>query len=769
MELRETFVKLFTDAAMDKPSRQSVVVKDNAWVITIKGNREKWEEMIHAACVPSHAEQFVSDDTLTVRWPSLADLIFGEQGLIAQRLGDYEVRLPQVHMARLVQRAIEMGEPAIIEAGTGTGKSYAYAAVGMAMNKKLIISTSNKALQAQLYQKDIPFLCTLFPGKKVAIAQGKSNYLCRIKCQDKNNRLKIDDYGLALWYAATETGNVEELDFHVADVAKWTADEECTGKRCPFYADCFYYKAKAERQNADVIICNHALLVLDRVVPNILPGADVVVVDEAHKLAEYARNALGQEYTLGSISKTLAMAFEHTPNTSSAERYLQLYGEEIRCFVGDSKDREVGIASHHEFEIGKRLATELYEIADEIWAQEDTPADGDEIRLMKRSQKVRKLGDKIRIASNKTLDGYVRWIETEKQNMVCAPYNVADFIGRMAGFETTVHKVNNKGECARCGRILTADAVHVLDSMAYGPDCIRHVDLFGDAEVMHLAEWLSQEDEIIIKHDPTSIIFTSATIAAPSLTHFMHETGVQHGFQMLADSPFDYPNNALLYVPNGETPTPDSTDYPAYMVNALRSLTLTARGGAFLLFTSYKNMQHAVVNLRQTFERNKLKVFVQGELPKGEIIKQFRENGNAVLFATKSFWEGVSIEGGALRLVVIDKMPFAAPSPLSKARETTVKNPFIDMHVPEMIIDLKQGSGRLIRKTTDYGVIAILDSRVRLKPYGRSMVLPALPPAKLVSSLTAIDDFFQQRRIAGNIVPIRLDQVDLDFPVELAF
>lgn len=831
MELRETFVKLFTDAAMDKPSRNSVIVKDGKWVLTIKGNREKWQEMMQAACVPSIAQQVIDGDTLTVTWESLADSIFGENGMIAQRLGDYEVRHPQIHMARLVQRAIEMGEPAIIEAGTGTGKSYAYAAIGMAMNKKIIISTSNKALQAQLYQKDIPFLCELFPGKKVAVAQGKSNYLCRAKCQESNpqivkitdsivkleRRIKIlkdsfygkaysdqsqreidkreidvaeheltnarseatkitrqaktliTDNALISFYVRTETGNVEELEFSVKDLDKWTADDECTGKHCPFYGHCFYYDAKAKRNSADVIICNHALLVLDQVVPNVLPGADIVVVDEAHKLTEYARNALGQEYTLNSISKTLAMAFEHTNDTALGEKYLQLYRDEITNYLHGTNDREIGIATPTEFEKGQRLASELYEIADNIWLAEDTPCNGEEIRLMKRSQRVRKLADKIRIASNKTIDGYVRWIERETENIVCAPYDVSSFIGSMAGFETSVHHVDNRGECARCGRILTADAVHVLDGKAYGPDCIRHVDLFGDAEVMPLNEWLNQEDEITVKHDPTSIIFTSATIAAPSLSHFMRETGVQHGFQMLAESPFDYQNSALLYIPNGETPTPDSGEYLSYLTNALRSLVIASKGGAFLLFTSYRNMQHAASTLRDTFKRNGLTCFVQGELPKGEIIKQFKADGNAVLFATKSFWEGVSIDGAALRLVVIDKMPFAAPSPLSKARETTVKNPFIEMHVPEMIIDLKQGSGRLIRKTTDYGVIAILDTRIRLKPYGRSMVLPALPPAPLVSSLDAVSEFFNDRRRAANVVPTRLDQIDLDMPIELAF
>ncbi len=744
MDLRETFVKLVTDAAQDKPSRPSVRIIDGQWTLTIKGNRDKWPEMKEAACVPENATELVEGETLTVQWPSLADQIFGADGLLAQHVEGYEVRLPQIHMARLVQRAIEMGEPAIIEAGTGTGKSFAYAAIAMAMNKRVIISTSNKALQAQLYQKDIPFLCEIFPGKRVALAQGKGNYVCHANCNGK----QIEDLRFAEWIMRTQTGNVEELDFAVKDVNQYTADDECTGKKCDFYDKCFYYNARAERQNADVIITNHALLVLSYLVPaaNILPTAEVVVVDEAHKLADYARNALGQDFTIGSIKKVLGKAFEDGASTANAERLLQNFGAELAGFTALARDRELGIASDHEFEDGKRLASELYDVANEIWPEEDSPEDKEQIKLMKRAQRVRNLADKIKGASSKTVKGFVRWIEIESHKMINAPYDVSAFIGRMAGFETHKPEERNRGECARCNRVLTAKMVHVLDGIAYGPDCIRHVDLFGDAEVVPLHDWLNHEEQIEVDHTPTSIIFTSATIAAPTLSHFMRECGLDHGFQMIADSPFNYEANALLYVPNGETPTPDSAQYPAYMVQEMRKLVLGAKGGAFLLFTSYRNMQHAVSALRHDFGRAGLEVYVQGELPKGEIAKRFRSDGNAVLFATKSFWEGISIEGAALRLVVIDKLPFAAPSPMSKARETTVNNAFFEMLLPEAIIDLKQGAGRLIRKQTDYGAIAILDSRVRLKSYGRSQVIPALPPAKLVSSSFAVDEFFHQRR-----------------------
>lgn len=780
MDLQDTFVKLFTAAAKDDPNRRpSVQIVDGFWTLTIKGNRESWEEKVKVACVPSTAIQSINGDTLTVKWISIADEIFGPNGLFDRNLPGYEMRKPQLHMARLVQRSIEMGQPAIIEAGTGTGKSFAYAAVAMGMNKRVVISTSNKALQSQLYSKDIPFLCKLFPGKKVAMAQGKSNYLCRKKCQDSFGNVKIDDYTLAKWYPTTDTGNVEELDFHLHGVKNWTVDDECNGKRCNFYPTCFYYLAKEERKDADVIICNHALLILDRLYPaaSILPGCDVVVVDEAHKLADYARNALGQEFTMDSIKTTLSMAFDILREqdgspTAIAEGMLQNFWLDIKSCCNESKDREIGIKHDQKFDIGLGLAAELTEIANMIWNPEDTPEDDEAIKNAKKANKVRILADKVMAFSVPTVAGHVRWIVPETYNLVNVPFDVSTFIGEMAGFTTDAPATDDKTCCARCGRPLTS-SVHVLEGRAYGPNCIRHVDLFGDAEIIPLSEWAQQAVEPETHHAPTAIIFTSATIAAPDLNHFMRTCGIKRGFQMIADSPFDYESNALLYVPNGDAPIPSAQNWQSYMIEELRKLVISSKGGAFCLFTSYSNMQYAVKSLRSSFHDAGLKVFVQNELPKGEITKQFKADGNAVLFATKSFWEGISIEGAALRLVVIDKMPFAAPSPLMKAREASVNNPFIELHVPEMVIDLKQGTGRLIRRMDDWGVLALLDSRARLKPYGRSMVLPALPQARLTASTYEIDEFFQKRRaVVTKVVtdfPVTIDKKVMDELEELGF
>ena len=266
------------------------------------------------------------------------------------------------------------------------------------------------------------------------------------------------------------------------------------------------------------------------------------------------------------------------------------------------------------------------------------------------------------------------------------------------------------------------------------------------------------------------VIFTSATLAAPDMSHFLRESGLPYALQMQVDSPFDYKRNALLYIPNGTTPDPGSDAYLTYLIDDLRRLVQASRGGAFLLFTSYHTLNEAVQALRYDFESRGWPVLVQGELPKLEIAKRFREQGSSVLFATKSFFEGVSIDGDALRLVVIDKMPFEAPNPLNTAQEAALTRwamangqsqraaefyPFNALRVPKMVIELKQGVGRLIRTATDRGVMAILDPRIRVKQYGRQAVLPSMPPARLVASAWDVEQFFEGQRptIAIPIVP----------------
>lgn len=763
-------LSLWQSACQDTPSRPSARVEDGHFVLTVNGNRANWTAICQAAGVPDHAAQTIDGDTLTVRWESVADAIFGPGGMMAEALPNYEVRLPQLHMARLVQRAIEMGQPAVIEAGTGTGKSFAYAAVCMALGKKLLISTSNKALQMQLMGKDLPFLCTLFPGKRVAVSVGKSNYACRANCDLPGDPgALISSTPLYDWYKSTSTGNTEEITFapDYKALKAMQVDDECTGKHCEFYATCFYYAARAALKNADVVVTNHALLCLDQVAEgHILPPADVVVVDEAHKLPDYMRSARGAEVTINQVQRAIALAdgYAGMDALNDAQDALWTLERAVNIHTARTKDPQVQIGKDTELDGAGALAAQLLALAGGVWAEDELPGDPDEIKRARRATRIRSMAAKIAVLAGPTLPGYVRWIDQgrgDEPGKLCAqPFDVSQWIAELAGVKAEATQGRpDRTRCARCARTLTAARVAVLDGLPYGPDCIGHVDLLGDAETVNLADWLAEthDDAPALTYSARATVFCSATLAAPDMAHFMRSAGLPAALQMQAASPFDYATNALLYLPSAAAPAPSTPEWGAWAIAEMRNLVLASGGGAFLLFTSYTAMHSAVQELRGVLAARRLTMLVQGDMPKAEIARRFRDDGNAVLFATKSFFEGVSIDGAALRLVVVDKMPFEAPSPLTQAMEADLldkaraagmsgkaleMHPFNALRVPRMIIELKQAVGRLIRTQTDTGVMAVLDSRIRSAMYGRSMVIPSLPPAQLVSRPEMVQSFF---------------------------
>jgi|GEM_PF-480215 len=760
-------ISLWQSACQDTPKRPSARVEDGHFVLTINGNRDNWAAIVQAAGVPAEAPQTIDGDTLTVRWPSVADQIFGADGAIAQLLPNYEVRLPQLYMARLVQRAIEMGQPAVVEAGTGTGKSYAYAAVCMALDKKVIISTSNKALQMQLIEKDLPFLQRIYPGKRVAVSVGKGNYACRLKCGEYGE--KISGNELFDWYQRTATGNTEEIDFAVGvkSLKSIAVDDECTGKHCPLYAECFYYRARAALQNADVVVTNHALLCLDQVTEgHILPPADVVVVDEAHKLPDYMRGAWGAECTIPQVQRTISLAegFADMDAMNDALDALYIIERSINLYTARTTDTQVQVQREQEIDGAAALSALLLDLANDVFPEDELPTDPDETKQARRATRIRNMVGKLAQLAGPTPDGYVRWIEqgrnSDPAKLVAQPFDVSRWIAQLAGINAVPATQRPDWTCCeRCHRTLTAEKVAILDGKPYGPDCIHAVDAFGDAETVLLADWLSLDrtEAPMLTYSAKATIFCSATLAAPDMAHFMTQAGLPQALQMQAASPFDYANNALLYLPSGTAPAPSAQGWLAWAIDEMRQLVLASRGGAFLLFTSYSAMNQAVSELGRTFAARGLTVLVQGEMPKLELARRFRSDGNAVLFATKSFFEGVSIDGAALRLVIVDKMPFEAPTPLTQAMEADMLDkaraagisgktlelyPFNHLRVPRMIIELKQALGRLIRTSTDTGVMAVLDSRVRASMYGRSAVIPSLPPAALCSRMALVQAFY---------------------------
>jgi Rad3-related DNA helicase len=368
---------------------------------------------------------------------------------------------------------------------------------------------------------------------------------------------------LAQWYAETATGNTEEITFAVerAHLAQITVDDECTGKHCPSYADCFYYRNRASLEGADVVITNHALLCLNEITGGaLLPPCDLVVVDEAHKLADYARNALGAEFTLGQISKALhlAMGLADGELIDYAETHAIKFEGAINRYIASADSPQVGVHGEDAFSDGEALANVLTMIADQVFSADELPNDGEEKKLQKRADRIRRMADKVLLMALPTPAGFVRWIEPARGDdpmTLCAkPFDVSDFIGALAGVRTEdAPKLADHTRCARCARTLTADKVAVLEGKPYGPDCIHYVDVFGDAETMALADWLGidRDAPAEVTHGSRAIVFCSATLAAPDMAHFLTTAGLPDAMQMVAASPFDYAENALLYVVDG--------------------------------------------------------------------------------------------------------------------------------------------------------------------------------------------------------------------------
>lgn len=684
--LRTTLRRLWESACKEMPERPSCQVVDGQFVFTISGNRDNWVMLVEAAGVPSHADQYVEGDTLTCTWESHADRIFGEGGLMAQRLPDYEVRAPQIHMARLIQRAIEMNEHAVIEAGTGTGKSFAYAAICMAMRKTAVISTSNKALQAQLYGKDLPFLAQLFPGQTFALALGKGNYACKEKAETEGDlftepEVRIEDSQLRDWYLNTRTGNTEEIRFSVnrEDVTAITVDDECTGKNCPFYSTCFYYRARAARDQASIVVCNHALLAQNFITGgSLLPPWDVLIVDEAHNLVADVRKAVGAELTIGAIhrhinrcAKDIASESIQFANALVDQFAIEAFGLDLPGDVVLQSD----VPDGKSFPCGEKLHLALLDLADLVWDEADLPRNQAEAKTAKRAESVRSAAH--RLSAFLGNNDIVRWQETGRgqQALMAMPHYVGDYID-----------------------VLT---------------------------------------------DGKPAIFTSATLATPTLRPYLDSVGLVDALQLKAASPFDYARHALIYAPRATAPRPGDNDYNRFLASQLEALVAASKGGALLLFTSVRQMNDMHNLLAYNFRNGlKLQVFKQGGgVGRQEITRQFREDGNAVLFATRSFFEGVSIDGNALRLVVLDKLPFEAPSPLGNAIERKAgARAFNDVRMPDMLITLKQATGRLIRTQTDRGVIAVLDSRIRAKYASR--VFDSLPPAPNTHDIGDVVGFY---------------------------
>ncbi|WP_147198339.1 ATP-dependent DNA helicase [Pantoea sp. CCBC3-3-1] len=627
---------------------------------------------------------------------------FAADGALALAIPGFKPREPQRLMADAVSKAIDDKRELVVEAGTGTGKTYAYLAPALRSGKKVIISTGSKALQDQLYSRDLPTVARALKFKgMLALLKGRSNYLCLERLEQQSMaggelaaQAMSDLVHLRGWSSETVDGDISTCGGVAEDSAVWplvtSTNDNCLGSDCPLYQDCFVVKARRKAMDADVVVVNHHLFLADMVVKEsgfaeLIPQADVMIFDEAHQVPDIASQYFGQQLSskqLIDLAKDITIAYRTEIRDAqqlqkSADRLAQS-AQDFRLALGDPGFR----------------------------------------------------GNLRDVLNNPTIQRALLLLDDALE--LC--YDVAKLsLGRSALLDAAFERA-----ALYRGRLKRLKDVS-QPGFSYWYECnSRHF-------VLALTP-LSVSDRFreVMDERPASWIFTSATLAVnEQMTHFVERLGVANAKTLILDSPFDYASQALLCVPRN-IPSPNQPGSARQMAQMLLPLIKANNGRCFFLCTSHKMMRDLAEQFRAMLT---LPVLLQGETSKGELLKQFIAAGDAVLVATSSFWEGVDVRGDVLSLVIIDKLPFTSPDdPLLKARMEDCKlrggDPFADVQLPDAVITLKQGVGRLIRDVDDRGVLVICDNRLVMRPYG-AVFLNSLPPTPRTRDIQQAVDFLK--------------------------
>ena len=621
-----------------------------------------------------------------------ADDIFGSHGPLARQVAGYSPRREQRLMAEAVGEALATLSHLVVEAGTGTGKTFAYLVPALLSHRRVVISTGTRNLQDQLYNRDLPTVAAAIGRPvRVALLKGRANYLCE-------HRLALTGAGeaspelarIAQWARITHTGDVAEVGVIAEDAPIWSrltsTSDDCLGASCPEYSRCHVVRARRAAQDADIVVVNHHLLLADLALKEegfgeLLPGADAVIVDEAHQIADVATQFFG---------------------TTITQRQLMGVARDA-----EAEARGAGAAGV----LGDEPAALTRAV------REARLAFGPEPRRLSWSEVSRSARD--------ALDDVAA---TASRFLEC----LDAVVGTSAGLDACRRRAIDVA--TRLEYILAADETSGL----------RWIEVFPQSFGLHVTP-LDAAGSLgaAMAARGCAWVFTSATLAVgDDFSHFASRVGLPDVRALRLHSPFDFERNALLYLP-GDMPDPAQPDYTRRVLAAARPLLEASGGRAFLLFTSYRALREAEDELGR--RRCAFPILVQGSAPRDELLRRFRELGNAVLLGTGSFWEGVDVRGPALSLVVIDKLPFAAPNdPLLQARLAAVRarggEPFMELQLPQAVIALKQGVGRLIRDVGDRGVMMLCDPRLRSRSYGR-LFLESLPPMRRTSSSAEAEDF----------------------------
>ena len=629
--------------------------------------------------------------------------VFGPGGALAHALSDYEPRREQAALATSVEHALATGEHLVAEAGTGVGKSLAYLVPALESGRRVVVATATKALQEQLLSKDVPIAAAAVGREvRVEVLKGRANYLCRRQLQGFQPFLLADGRDARAWEAmqgwldATETGDRAELALEPTE-AFWAelavGPDRCSGRRCPFVSACFAEAARERAASADLVIVNHALYFAHIASGGgVLPEHDAVIFDEAHRLEESAASWLG-----GRVSRT-------------------------------------GL---------RRLAADVERACRE--AQRPFPA--------RQIDRVERTGEKL-LRAVAPASGRKRLREVPAEPALVLIDALSDLSNALQGQGEDLDALSRRalaaaGEVERCLEPSGVGSTEPpwsggagVDGVGAGANLDRVVWAEPEALVWAPVDVSAELRDRLWDDGPTAIL-VSATLTTGDDTRFVRRRlGLEHAREAVVGSPYDFPEQALIYLPR-TMPDPRGEGFTERAADEIVSLLALSEGRALVLTSSYRALE---VYRERVRGRVPYEVLVQGEAPRERLLERFRDEVASVLLATSTFWQGVDVPGESLSLLVIDKLPFSAPGdPLHEARCEAVERAggdwFRDYALPTAMLQLRQGFGRLIRGHSDRGVVAILDPRLRTRPYGRAF-LAALPRCPVAEDPAAVAAFF---------------------------
>lgn len=629
--------------------------------------------------------------------------LLGPDGPFSKMLKGFSLRPSQQEMADHIENVLHDGGVFVAESGTGTGKTLAYLVPAILSGKKVLISTGTKHLQDQIFHRDLPMVReALAKPVTVALLKGRSNYLCLHRLDNLELSEGPGDAGLrrhfrkvSEWAHTTQTGDIGEATDVSEDAMIWphvtSTAENCLGSKCPQFDDCYVRKARKAALDADVLVVNHHLFFADLVLKDegfgrLLPGVEAIIFDEAHQMPEIASVFFGRSVSRAQIENLARDVLAEELKEKSGVKGLRLSLDKLHRAAADL-----------------RLAFG---------------------------------GDGFRGS----------WAEVNDKKIHAALDALFDALAVVAEHLSAASAAGDGLEsCFRRAQDMLDRLDHFRDGG--GNEHVRWFETFRHGFMLSTTPLdVSRPFLERVELDQHSWVFTSATLAIDgNFSHFLAQFGLDDAETHQWPSPFDFENNTLMYLPQG-LPNPNEANFTERVVAAALPVLEASQGRAFMLFTSYRALNIAAKLLADKIE---FPLLVQGSAPKQELLQQFQEHGNAVLLGTASFWEGVDVRGDSLSCVIIDKLPFAAPNdPVLRARgqllEQQGRNAFMEHQVPQAVITLKQGAGRLIRDITDRGVLMLCDPRLVNKGYGK-IFLGSLPPMPKTRELGDIKKFFDRQ------------------------